>query len=93
MSWVRAMDFLVTGGPRSLVSSPWEHIGPRGRVSCAYRAGERTGKDCNPQWSFFVEPHGGDTMSALNAEVASPPLLAVDALRHPRVETATFAVG
>ena len=30
---------------------------------------------------------------ALNVEAASPQLLAVDALPHPRVETATFAVG
>lgn len=32
-------------------------------------------------------------MTALNTEVAAPRLLAVDALAHPRVETATFAVG
>lgn len=32
-------------------------------------------------------------MTALNTEAAAPRLLAVDALPHPRVETATFAVG
>jgi len=30
---------------------------------------------------------------ALDTEAPSPRLLAVDALPHPRVETATFAVG